>query len=140
MMFCSQLPTSRADWYRTGTLVWTVVSHPKYAALAFVVGLSNIAVFIAGQNVQLVRDVVLFGSQLPTVRASVFVNLFPIVVFQLRRESVTGAAGTWAAGVLLGTAGVGCAACGISLVAAITGATGASVVAVLPFGGNEFVV
>lgn len=165
-MIRSRLPTNRGDWYRTAALVGTIITHPGYMALSIVAGLSNVVVFVAARNAQLVRDVVLFGSQSPSTRLSVFVNLLPIVgdgleptsetillafgtlagltfaavVFRLRRESVTGAAGTGAIGVLLGTAGVGCATCGIPLLVVVTGTVGASAIATLPFGGNEFVV
>ncbi len=145
-----------------------VVSQPLYALLAvvgFVIGLS---VFVLPQNVSLLETIVFNGTIPLENRLRILVNLYPYIgsafsplneallgvsgvlfgintsmlVYHLRRERVSFKTGGGSViGMLLGTMGAGCAACGAAVVTAafsLFGATG--LLAMLPLEGNEFTV
>jgi hypothetical protein len=160
------LPTRSADWRRMGRTARLVLSIPLYAAVAVLAGLVGLTTFVVTQNVTLVRDLVVFGPLPLGDRLTILLNLFPFVgsgfdvptslllvaigalvgvnvamlVYHLRehRVSLGGGSGS-VGGVIFGTLGAGCAACGSAVVAGVLGLFGAGwIVALLPLEGLEF--
>jgi hypothetical protein len=160
------IPTRSADWRRMGRTARLVLSIPLYAAVAVLAGLVGLTTFVVTQNVTLVRDLVVFGPLPLGDRLTILLNLFPFVgsgfdvptslllvaigalvgvnvamlVYHLRehRVSLGGGSGS-VGGVIFGTLGAGCAACGSAVVAGVLGLFGAGwIVALLPLEGLEF--
>lgn len=160
------LPTDRADWRLLGRTVRLVLGHPTYAVLAVVVGLlAAIGMSVTG-NLRFVLRVLLsdnlgigfkveflvamlpfFGPQFDVAHGLAIyaiatltgANVALLAYHLLEHEvSVEGSGGS-AAGVVFGTLGAGCAACGPGILAGIVGLVGgAGVLANLPFEGLEF--
>lgn len=160
------LPTRPEDWRRMGRTARLVLSAPAYAVVAVLAGLVGLTTFVVTQNVALVRDLVIFGPLPLGDRMTILVNLFPFVgsgfdlntsvlllaiggligvnlamlLYHLRehRVSLEGGSGSLG-GVVLGTLGAGCAACGSAVIAGTLGLIGAGwIVALLPLAGLEF--
>ncbi|MFC6906045.1 hypothetical protein [Halalkalicoccus tibetensis] len=160
------LPTRKRDWRRMGRTARLVLSIPLYAAVALFAGLVGLTLFVVTQNVPLVRDLVIFGPLPLGDRLTILLNLFPFVgtgfdlptslllvaiggltgvnvamlLYHLRehRVSLGGSSGS-VGGVVFGTLGAGCAACGSAVVAGALGVFGAGwVLALLPLEGLEF--
>ena len=160
-----RLPTRRADWRLMARTVRLVLGLPAYAALAVVAAVLGLALFVVTQNLPLVGDVVVGGSLPLDNRLAVFLGLFPflgtsfglasglallavaallgvdlaLVGYHLREHGLSVESGGGSAvGVLLGTLGAGCAACGPAVLVgllSLVGATGA--LTLLPFEGLE---
>lgn len=160
------LPTSRADWRLLGRTVRLVLGQPGYLALATVVGLLAAVGMSLTQNLQFNVDILVYGDltirqklavirvQLPffgesfehdrglliySIAALTGTNLAMLSYHVLEHDlSVEGGSGS-AAGVMLGTIGAGCAACGPGILAGVVGIVGgAGVLATLPYEGLEF--
>lgn len=162
----SWLPTRRKDWRHMGRTARLVLSVPIYAAVALLSGLAGLTLFVVTQNIPLVRDLVIFGPLPIGDRLTILANLFPFIgtgfdlvtsllliaigtltgvniamlLYHLRehRVSLGGSSGS-VGGVIFGTLGAGCAACGSAVVAGVLGLFGAGwLLAVLPLEGLEF--
>ncbi|WP_135304703.1 hypothetical protein [Haloarcula amylovorans] len=148
---------------RTARLVLTL---PTYAALAVLVAVASLTAFVVSLNVPLVIDLVVGGSLPLESRLTVLSELYPFVgtffhpaqglllvvvavltgvdvamaTYHFREHGVAirqGGAG--AAGVLLGTLGAGCAACGSAVLLGLLSLLGVSASLVfLPLNGLEF--
>jgi hypothetical protein len=141
-----------------------VLSGPGYALLALVASALALAVFVLAQNLPLVGDVLVGGSLPLGTRLTVLVGLFlsfepattllllvvaaltgvdvALVTYHLREHRVSlGEGGGSLLGVVLGTLGAGCAACGSVLLAGVLAAVGAGgLLTLLPLEGLEFAV
>lgn len=159
------LPTSRDDWRLVGRTVRLVLGDPRYATLAATVAIVAAVLMAIAPNLAFNVDVVLLGDlplstkmnavliQLPffgpaepirgallyTTAAFVGANVALLAYHLLEHQvSVAGGSGS-AAGVVLGTLGAGCAACGPAILAGVIGLLGgASLLAALPYDGLEF--
>ncbi|MFB6173768.1 MAG: hypothetical protein ABEI39_03920 [Halobacteriales archaeon] len=161
-----RLPTRRADWRlmaRTSRLVLTI---PAYALVALGTAATALSVFVVSQNLTLVLDVVVGGSLPLEARLSVLLGLYPflgtsfgpaagamlvvvavlvgldiaLVTYHVREHGLSAREGGGSAvGVLLGTLGAGCAACGSAVLAGLLSLAGAAGgLTLLPLEGLEF--
>jgi hypothetical protein len=160
-----RLPTRAADWRLVARTTRLVLSLPRYAAVALVAAAASLTLFVLTQNVALVTDLVVFGSLPLDARLVVLTELYPFVgtsyspaagvglllvaalvgadvamlVYHVREHSLTvEQGGSGLVGVVLGTLGAGCAACGPAVlvgVLSLVGATG--LLTLLPFEGLE---
>lgn len=163
------LPTARDDWRLMGTTARLVLAGPRYGLLAVVTALAGLSLFVLSLNLPLVFDVVLGGSLPVDRRLAILLNLYPVAsatafgpgesavllatagligvnvslaTYHLLEQLGDARAGTGsAAGVVLGTLGAGCAACGSAVLAGLLSLFGvAGGLAVLPLEGLEFAV
>ena len=147
---------------RTARLVVTI---PGYAALALVATFVGLSTFVFSLNLSLVSFALTGGLDLPG-RVSILVGLYPfvgtgfglaqgllllvvsvlvgvdiaMVAYHVREHGLTvQQGGSGAAGLVFGTLGAGCAACGSALLAGLLSLVGASGAALLlPLDGLEF--
>ncbi|WP_255169623.1 hypothetical protein [Natrononativus amylolyticus] len=161
-------PTRRDDVRLVGWTLRRVFSGPLYAAIAILAAFSSLLVIVVAQNLALVRDLVIFGPLPLENRLEILLYLFPFVGTGIEPTAGVGMVATSAlvgvnvailayhvnehglslahgsgsvTGVVLGTMGAGCAACGAAVASAILGLVGAGgLIALLPFGGLEFVL
>ncbi|SDM46306.1 hypothetical protein SAMN04487949_1748 [Halogranum gelatinilyticum] len=161
-----KLPTSRDDWRLTARTARLVLTIPTYAVVALLTGIVALSVFVLTQNLALVGDVVLNGTIPLANRLRVLFGQYPflggaftpttavaivaiaalvgvdiaMVVYHFREHGVSPRESSGSAvGVLLGTLGAGCAACGSVLLAGLFSLVGASgLLLLLPFDGLEF--
>jgi hypothetical protein len=160
------LPTSGDDWRLMARTIHLVLGKPGYALTAAVAAVAGVTMFVYSLNAGLVNQLVLGGSLPLDSRLTLLVNLYPgvsetaytapeaavlllvgagvgvnvaLVAYHFRENaSLQGGSGS-AAGVLLGTLGAGCAACGSTLLAGLLSLFGAAgVLTLLPFHGLEF--
>lgn len=159
------VPSGRDDVRLVGRTARLVLSLPAYALVALLTTLAALIAFAVAQNLTLVTDVVVGGSLPLGTRLSVLLELFPVVgalyspaqsvvvvavaalvgvdvamvVYHLREHGVSARSGGGSlAGVVLGTLGAGCAACGTAVLAgllSLVGVGGATLL--LPFEGLE---
>jgi hypothetical protein len=160
-----RLPLQRADWRLMGRTVRLVLGGPGYALLALLVGLAGLSLFVLSLNTAL-AGFALAGDLAPAARLRVLLGLYPFVgsaygpiqggllvlvsvllgvdvamaTYHFREHRVTvEAGGASAAGVLLGTLGAGCAACGVPILLGVLSLLGLpSAALLLPFDGLEF--
>jgi hypothetical protein len=162
-----RLPTRAADWRLMGRTARLVLGVPTYAAVAALTGALALAGFVFSTNLALVGDVVagrvpasvlpelfpfvgtsyglLTGAVVLAVAALVGVDL-AMVAYHVREHRLRaadggggGAGGGSLVGVLLGTLGAGCAACGSAVLAGLLSLFGAaSAATLLPLDGLEF--
>lgn len=159
-----RLPTTADDWHLVARTLRLVLTIPTYAAVALVGAVGSLSVFVFSQNVPLVTFA-LRGPLSLADRASLLAALYPFVGgaygvvrgtiliavsvlvgmnvavaayhFREHRVSVAGG-GTSAIGLLLGTLGAGCAACGTAVLAGLLSLVGAAgLLTVLPLEGLE---
>ncbi len=162
----ARLPTGRSDWRLMARTARLVLSVPTYAVVAVVATVAALTLFVASLNVPLVSSVVVGGS-LPLVnRLRVLLELYPFVgtsfgtaqgvlllvvaalsgvdvsmaVYHLREHGLSlQTGGTSLAGVVLGTLGAGCAACGSAVLLGVASLLGVgSSLLFLPLDGLEF--
>jgi len=155
------LPTHRDDWRLMGRTARLVLGGPLYALVGVAAAAVALTGFVLSQNLALTRDV-LVGR----VPASVLPELYPfvgtsyslltgavvllvallvgvdiaLVAYHVRehRLSAEGSGGS-VVGVLLGTLGAGCAACGSAILAGVLSLVGAAgLLTLLPLDGLEF--
>lgn len=163
-----RLPTRRRDWRVLARTVRLVLGIPVYALVAVLGATGSLTVFVAGQNLALVGDVVVGGSLPLAARLTVLVELYPFVgtsyepltgalllvvaalvgvdvamlSYHLREHDLgarEGTAGT--AGAVLGALGAGCGACGTVLLSGVLSLVGASgALLLLPLDGLELML
>lgn len=162
----ARLPTRRADWRLMARTMRLVVGIPVYAALAVTSAVVALSLFVLPTNLPLVGDLVVGGSLPLGSRLAILLELYPFVgtdygllqggvlvltaalvgtnvalaVYHLREHRVSLATGSGSlAGVVLGTLGAGCAACGGAILAGLLGVFGVSgALTLLPLDGLEF--
>lgn len=163
-----RLPTRRRDWRLMGRTARLVVTIPTYAVVALVGAGLGLTLFVATQNLRPILDLVL-GGPLPLAdRVTVLLGLYPflgsiygpvtgtlllvlaaligvdvaMVVYHLREHGLSAREGsTSVAGLVLGTLGAGCAACGTAILAGLLSLFGATgLVTLLPLEGGELSV
>jgi hypothetical protein len=143
-----------------------VLSVPAYAVLAVVAGVVALTLFVVSLNVPLVADLVVGGSLPLRSRLVVLTELYPFVgtsfdaasgllllavaaltgvdvamaVYHFREHGVgLREGGSSALGVVLGTLGAGCAACGSAVLLGLLSLLGVSAsLLFLPLDGLEF--
>ncbi|MBV0901399.1 hypothetical protein [Haloarcula salina] len=151
-----------------GRTVRLVLTLPAYAVVAAVAAVVALSVFVLSLQVTLVSDLVVGGSLPLDSRLRVLVELYPFVgtsftaaqgVLLVAVALLTGVdialaayhfrehgldlqqGGAGAAGLLLGTLGAGCAACGSAVLLALLSLLGVSTsLLFLPLDGLEFAV
>ncbi len=161
-----RLPTEGTDWRLMARTARLVLSIPTYAALAAVASVAALTLFVVSLNVPLVADLVVGGTLPLANRLAILLELYPfvgtsfgtaqsvllVVVGLLTGVDVSMAAyhfrehgvslrqgGTSAAGVLLGTLGAGCAACGSAVLLGLLSLLGVTTsLLFLPLDGLEF--
>lgn len=160
-----RLPTRARDWRLMARTVRLVVTIPIYTLLALVSSLVGLTLFVLSQNLPLAgfllsgalpldSRLVVLAEQYPFIGTNygalqgillvvtavlIGVNV-AMVVYHLREHALSAAQGTTSvAGVLLGTLGAGCAACGSAVLAGVLSLFGVTAsLTVLPFEGLEF--
>jgi hypothetical protein len=161
-----RLPTDRDDWRLMGRTARLVLSVPAYAALAIVAAITALTLFVVSLNVTLVADVVVGGALPLENRLTILLELFPFVgtsfgavqgalllvvgalsgvdvamaVYHFREHGISiRSGGTSAAGIILGTLGAGCAACGSAVLLGLLSLLGVTTsLLFLPLDGLEF--
>jgi hypothetical protein len=163
-----RVPTSVDEWRLVGRTVRLVLSLPQYAVLAVGYAVLGLSVFVFSRNLAILLQIVL-GSSLPWVsRATVLVELYPIIgtayttlqgtvlgltaaliginlavaTYHVREHRLSVGQGSGSlGGIVLGTLGAGCAACGSAMLAGLLSVAGASgLLLALPLDGLEFSV
>ncbi|MDT3437625.1 hypothetical protein [Haloarcula sp. 1CSR25-25] len=163
-----RIPTSVAEWRLVGRTVRLVLSLPQYVVLATGYAVLGLSMFVFSRNVALLQQVV-FRSRLPwESRATVIVELYPFVgtaytalqgtvllltavliginlsvaTYHVREHRLSVGQGSGSlGGIVLGTLGAGCAACGSAVLAGLLSVAGASgLLLALPLDGLEFSV
>jgi hypothetical protein len=142
-----------------------VLSIPTYAVVSVLVAFASLTLFVVSQNVPLVADLVVSGSLPLGIRLVVLAELYPfvgtsyspaaavgllvvaglvgvdvaMVVYHVREHRLTvEQGGSGLLGVVLGTLGAGCAACGPAVLVGLLSLVGATgVLTLLPFEGLE---
>ena len=160
-----RLPTRGRDWRLMARTARLVVTMPLYATVAAVAAAAGLTLFVLSQNLPLVSfllsgslglesRLVILSQQYPFIGTNydaiqgvlllvtaglIGVNT-AILVYHLREHALSAARGTTSvAGVVLGTLGAGCAACGSAVLAGVLSLFGATAsLAFLPFDGLEF--
>lgn len=160
------LPTSPADWRLMGRTARLVLAIPTYAVVAVTAAVLLLTLFVTSLNVTLVSDLVIGGALSLTDRLVVLFELYPFVgtsfgalqgillvlvaalagvgvamaVYHFREHGVDlRQGGTGTAGVVLGTLGAGCAACGSAVLVGLLSLFGVSTALLwLPLDGLEF--
>ena len=160
-----RLPTRGRDWRLMARTARLVVTMPLYATVAAVAAAAGLTLFVLSQNLPLVSfllsgslglesRLVILSQQYPFIGTNydaiqgvlllvtaglIGVNT-AILVYHLREHALSAAQGmTSVAGVVLGTLGAGCAACGSAVLAGVLSLFGATAsLAFLPLDGLEF--
>jgi len=161
-----RLPTRGRDWRLMGRTARLVLTIPAYAAVASLATVGSLTAFVVSLNIPLVMNLVVGGSLDLAGRLTILTELYPFVgtsftppqgllliaVALLTGVDIAMAAyhfrehgldlqqgGAGAAGVVLGTLGAGCAACGSAVLVgllSLVGVTGGLLF--LPLEGLEF--
>lgn len=160
------VPTGLADWRLVARTTRLVLSIPGYAALAAVSALGSLSVFVWVRNLDLLVNVVVLGNLGIGPRIGVLVGLYPwvgsaytpaqavlltvtaalvgidvaLLAYHLREHQLSVREGSGGlTGVVLGTLGAGCAACGSAVLAGVLSLFGAGgALTLLPLDGLEF--
>lgn len=163
-----RFPTRPADVRLVGRTVYLVLHVPVYLLLAGVASLAALALFAIPQNWALFTDLVIGGSLPLGARVRLVLELLPFVgtsftptqglvlvvaavlaglnialaTYHLREHRVSLTVGTGSlGGIVLGTLGAGCAACGTAILAGLLSLVGAAgVLTVLPLEGLEIAI
>lgn len=156
-------PTSRADWRLMGRTARLVLGGPGYALLALVAAVAALSLFVFSLNVPLVQFALSPGLGLGD-RLTLLVPLYPFLgpafglaqgvllllvaalagvdiamaVYHVREHDLSAASGSSLVGVVFGTLGAGCAACGSAVLAGVLALFGLGTLTVLPLDGLEF--
>jgi len=161
-----RLPTDRTDWRLMARTARLVLTAPGYAPVAGLGALAALTLFVVSLNATLVGDLVVGGSLPPGDRLRILAELYPFVgtsfgplqgallcvvaaltgvdvamaTYHFREHGVSiRTGGTGAAGVVLGTLGAGCAACGSAVLLGLLSLFGISgSLLFLPLDGLEF--
>lgn len=160
------LPTATADWRLMGRTARLVLAGPGYALLAIGAAVVALTLFVTSLNVTLVSDLVIGGDLSLTNRLVVLLELYPFVgtsfsplqgvllylvaalagvdvaiaSYHFREHGVDlRQGGTSTVGVVFGTLGAGCAACGSAVLVGLLSLFGVSTALLwLPLDGLEF--
>jgi hypothetical protein len=163
-----RLPTGRDDLRLMGRTARLVLTLPVYAAVAVLAAALSLTAFVVSLNVRFVMDVVVGGALPLASRLTILAELYPFVgtsfgavqgVLLVAVALLTGLdvamatyhfrehgldlqqGGAGAAGVVLGTLGAGCAACGSAVLLGLLSLLGVSTsLLFLPLDGLEFAV
>lgn len=161
-----RLPTRADDWRLMGRTARLVVTIPGYAALATGAALAGLSLFVFSLNSSLVAFAATGPGLAPPDRLAILANLYPfvgsafgplqgsllvvvaallgvdvaMVAYHVREHGLTvQQGGSGVAGLVLGTLGAGCAACGSALLAGLLSLLGLSgSLYLLPLDGLEF--
>ena len=156
-----RLPLHADDWRLMSRTARLVLGGPVYAGVALAAAGVALVGFVLSQNVAAVRDV--FVGRVPVV---ILTELFPfvgtsygpvtgavvvvvaalvgvdvaLVTYHVREHRLSAESGGGSLlGVVLGTLGAGCAACGSAVIAGLLSLFGAAgLVTLLPLDGLEF--
>ena len=161
-----RLPTRPRDWQLMGRTARLVLTLPTYAVVAALASVASLTAFVVSLNVPVFLDLVVGGPLPLGSRLTVFGELYPFVgtnftpaqglllvavalltgidiamaTYHFREHGLDlqqGGAG--AAGVVLGTLGAGCAACGSAVLLGLLSLVGVSTTLLfLPLDGLEF--
>ncbi|WP_049899247.1 hypothetical protein [Halococcus agarilyticus] len=160
-----RLPTRARDWRLMARTARLVVTIPLYAVVALVAAVCGLTLFVLSQNLPLAEFIVTGPLSLDS-RLAILAEQYPfigpkyttlqglllvvtailvgvnvaMVIYHLREHALSAAQGTTSvAGVVLGTLGAGCAACGSAVLAGVLSLFGVTAsLTVLPFDGLEF--
>jgi hypothetical protein len=160
-----RLPTRADDWRLMARTARLVVTVPGYGALALAAAFLGLSTFVFSLNLSLVSFALTGGLDL-SGRVGILLGLYPfvgtgfgpaqgllllvvsalvgvdvaMVAYHVREHGLTvRQGGSGAAGLVFGTLGAGCAACGSALLAGLLSLVGASgAVLLLPLDGLEF--
>ncbi len=149
-----------------GRTVRLVLTIPSYAIGASIAAVAALTLFVTSLNVQLATDLIIGGALPLADRVTILIELYPFVGtsfgllsgillsgvsaltginvamagYHLRQHDLTVAGGSASVlGVVFGTLGAGCAACGSAVFLGILGVFGVSTsVLLLPLDGLEF--
>jgi hypothetical protein len=160
------LPVRATDWRLMGRTAHLVLRAPQYAALAVLAATAALTLFVTSLQLPIVGDLVIGGSLPLAARVEILLELYPFVgtffapeqgallvavsalagvdvamaVYHFREHGVSiQEGGASAAGVLLGTLGAGCAACGSAVLLGLLSLFGVSTsLLFLPLDGLEF--
>jgi hypothetical protein len=163
-----RLPVRGRDWRLMGRTAHLVLRAPLYAALAVLAAVGALTLFVASLQLPIVGDLIVGGSLPLLARIEVLLELYPFVgtffgplqgvlllvvsvlagvdvamaVYHFREHGVSiQEGGASAAGILLGTLGAGCAACGSAVLLGLLSLFGVSTsLLFLPLDGLEFAV
>lgn len=161
-----RLPTRARDWRLMGRTARLVLTIPTYAVVAVVAAVVGLTLFVATQNLQPILDLVIGGPLSLGGRVTILLGLYPflgsiygpitgslllalavligvdvaMVVYHVREHGLSAREGSsGAVGLVLGTLGAGCAACGTAILAGLLSLFGATgVLTLLPLEGQEF--
>jgi len=161
-----RLPTTADDWRLMARTARLVLSVPRYALLALVAAVAGLSLFSFSLNGALVRFAVTDPFLSLAARLELLAALYPFVgagfgplqglllvavavlvgvdvamaTYHVREHGLSvQQGGSSAAGLLLGTLGAGCAACGTAVLAGLLSLVGASgALLLLPLEGLEF--
>lgn len=160
------LPTSSDDWRLMARTARLVLTAPGYAALAVVAAAAALTSFVVSLQLTAVMDLVIGGPLPLEARLTILAELYPFVgtsfeplqgvllyvvavltgvdvamaIYHFREHGVSLREGsTSVAGVVLGTLGAGCAACGSAVLVGLLSLFGVSgSLLFLPLEGLEF--
>lgn len=160
-----RFPTRRSDWHLMGRTLYLVLQVPTYLVLAVLASSGALVLFAVPQNWSLFTDVVVGGTLPLASKVAIFLELLPfvgtsfklaqgvvivvaailaglniaLVTYHFREHRVSLSAGSGSiGGLVLGTLGAGCAACGTAVLAGLLSLVGAAgVLTVLPLEGLE---
>ena len=159
------LPTRGADWRLMGRTARLVLGGPGYALLAALAAVAALSLFVFSLNLSLV-EFALGGALGPAATVELLLQLYPFVgtafpplqggllvavaaltgvdvamaVYHVREHDLGVEAGTGLVGVVFGTLGAGCAACGSAVLLGVLSLFGVGTLTVLPLDGLEFAV
>lgn len=149
-----------------GRTIRLVLTLPRYAALTVLYGWLGLSVFVFARNLSVLTEVILFGNLPLDTRLTILLEMYPgvstaftieqsavllatavlvgidlsMLTYHVLEHSLTLRDGSGSlTGVLLGTLGGGCAACGSALFVGILSLVGAGgLLTALPLDGLEF--
>jgi hypothetical protein len=157
------VPTREEDWRLMSRTARLVLGGPGYALLALVAAVAALSLFVFSLNVPLVQFALSSGLTLGD-RLTLLVGLYPFLgpgfgpvqgvllllvaalagvdiamaVYHVREHDLSAASGSSVVGVVFGTLGAGCAACGSAVLAGVLALFGLGTLTVLPLDGLEF--
>ncbi|MFH5801529.1 hypothetical protein [Haladaptatus sp. CMAA 1911] len=165
-MIQKRIPTSRGDFRVVTRTVRLVLSIPRYFICSVLASLIGLSIFVLSQNTELFQTLLFNDFLTLQQRITIFSQLFPIIgtafspikeavllitsglfginlsmsIYHLKEHNISLQSGTGSAvGVIFGTLGAGCAACGSVVLTGFLSFIGAtSILTLLPFDGLSF--
>ncbi|ERG90919.1 MAG: hypothetical protein J07HQW1_00949 [Haloquadratum walsbyi J07HQW1] len=151
-----------------GRIIKLVLTIPRYAIIAVIAAVAALTLFVLSLNIQLVTDLIISGALPLTDRIMILIELYPFIGtsfgllsgallstvsaltgvnvamagYHIREHELTVAgSGASMLGIVFGTLGAGCAACGSAVLLGILGLFGISTsLLFLPLDGLEFAI